>query len=301
MRMKLLLLSLLAPLAAAAAPAPAPAAAKARAPRPALWLLADADTSIYLFGTTHILPATRKWRSPALERAIASADELVMETADGEAEPDEYEEEYFRPMMLAAPSPVLTRVSAQRRPVLARLIREAELEQELLDSMQDWAVAVTLTVAQIEREYKQEGGGVSGAEEVLEGLFRKAGKPISGVETDAEQMGFLASVSPATQRAMLEDTVDELASGDLEGLEGDDEAWASGDVDAIAQGLKDSLPPEVYEVLLTRRNARWSDWLERRLDRPGTILFAVGAGHLAGADSVQAMLSARGLRVRRID
>ncbi len=299
MRMKLLLLSLLAPLAAAAAPAPAPTAAKERAPRPALWLLADADTRIYLFGTTHILPARLKWRSPALERAIASSDELVMET--GEAEPDQYDEDYFRPMMLDAPSPVLKRVSAQRRPVLRRLIRESGLEQEVLDNMQDWAVAIMLTVVQIEREYKKEGGGVSGAEEVLEGLFRGAGKPISGVETDAEQMGFLASVSPETQRAMLEDTVDELASGNMDGIEGDDEAWASGDVDAIARGLKESLPPEVYEVLLTRRNARWSDWLERRLERPGTVLFAVGAGHLAGADSVQAMLSARGLRVRRID
>lgn len=299
MRMKLLLLSFLAPVAAATAPAPA--AAQERAPRPALWLLADADTRIYLFGTTHILPAKLKWRSAALDRAIASADELVMETGDSKAETGEFDEEYFRPMMLEAPSPVLARVSAARRPVLARLIREAELEQELLDNMQDWAVAVVLTVAGIEREYKQEGGGVSGAEEVLEELFRKAGKPISGVETDAEQMGFLASVSPATQRAMLEDTIDELASGDLDGIEGDDEAWASGDVEAIAQGLKESLPPEVYEVLLTRRNARWSDWLERRLERPGTVLFAVGAGHLAGADSVQAMLSARGLRVRRID
>ncbi len=300
MRMKLLLLSFLAPVAAAAA-APAPATAQERAPRPALWLLADADTRIYLFGTTHILPAKLKWRSPALDRAIASADELVMETGDSKAETGEFDEEYFRPMMLDAPSPVLARVSAARRPVLARLIREAELEQELLDNMQDWAVAVVLTVAGIEREYKREGGGVSGAEEVLEELFRKAGKPISGVETDAEQMGFLASVSPATQRAMLEDTIDELASGDLDGIEGDDEAWASGDVEAIAQGLKESLPPEVYEVLLTRRNARWSDWLERRLERPGTVLFAVGAGHLAGADSVQAMLSARGLRVERID
>jgi hypothetical protein len=298
--MKLLLLSFLAPVAAAAA-APAPATAQERAPRPALWLLADADTRIYLFGTTHILPAKLKWRSPALDRAIASADELVMETGDSKAETGEFDEEYFRPMMLDAPSPVLARVSAARRPVLARLIREAELEQELLDNMQDWAVAVVLTVAGIEREYKREGGGVSGAEEVLEELFRKAGKPISGVETDAEQMGFLASVSPATQRAMLEDTIDELASGDLDGIEGDDEAWASGDVEAIAQGLKESLPPEVYEVLLTRRNARWSDWLERRLERPGTVLFAVGAGHLAGADSVQAMLSARGLRVERID
>ncbi|HEX8064372.1 MAG TPA: TraB/GumN family protein [Allosphingosinicella sp.] len=50
-----------------------------------------------------------------------------------------------------------------------------------------------------------------------------------------------------------------------------------------------------------RRNAAWTQWLEERLKKPGTLLFAVGAGHLAGRESVQAMLAKRGLSVKRID
>ncbi|HEY0114242.1 MAG TPA: TraB/GumN family protein, partial [Allosphingosinicella sp.] len=42
-------------------------------------------------------------------------------------------------------------------------------------------------------------------------------------------------------------------------------------------------------------------WLAQRMERPGTVLFAVGAGHLAGRDSVQSMLAARGIQARRID
>jgi uncharacterized protein YbaP (TraB family) len=53
-------------------------------------------------------------------------------------------------------------------------------------------------------------------------------------------------------------------------------------------------------VLLTRRNARWAEWLRRRMDQPGTAFVAVGAGHLAGSESVQAMLARHGLRVRRV-
>ncbi len=69
----------------------------------------------------------------------------------------------------------------------------------------------------------------------------------------------------------------------------------------IAMALeRDALPPELYEALLTRRNRAWTDWLIARLDRPGTVLFAVGAGHLAGRVSVQSMLAGRGFTARRI-
>ena len=54
-------------------------AGRAGEPRPALWLLADADTTIYLFGTVHILPPGFRWRSPAIDGAIRDADELVLE------------------------------------------------------------------------------------------------------------------------------------------------------------------------------------------------------------------------------
>jgi hypothetical protein len=63
-----------------------PAAAQVAAPnrvappRPAIRLLQDEDTKIYLFGTVHVFPATLRWRSPSLDRIIAEADELVMET-----------------------------------------------------------------------------------------------------------------------------------------------------------------------------------------------------------------------------
>ena len=54
-------------------------------------------------------------------------------------------------------------------------------------------------------------------------------------------------------------------------------------------------------VLLDRRNAAWSAWLAERLARPGTVFVAVGAGHLAGRESVQAKLKAQGLTVSRIE
>ena len=76
----------------------------------------------------------------------------------------------------------------------------------------------------------------------------------------------------------------------------------SGDVDSIARTFNAELEnsPELREALLRRRNANWSYWLASRMQRPGTVLVAVGAGHLAGHDSVVEMLKQRGYKVRRV-
>jgi uncharacterized protein YbaP (TraB family) len=78
--------------------------------------------------------------------------------------------------------------------------------------------------------------------------------------------------------------------------------WASGDTDRLAAQLNEDLrtTPRLAQLLLTDRNARWADWIAARLDKPGTVFVAVGAGHLAGSDSVQAMLAKKGLRAERV-
>src|SRR5690349_24024555 len=75
------LLGLSQPAAALAEEAPR-AAEGSTAPRPAIWLIEDEDTKIYLFGTVHVFPASLEWRSQRLDQVIAEADELVMETPD---------------------------------------------------------------------------------------------------------------------------------------------------------------------------------------------------------------------------
>jgi uncharacterized protein YbaP (TraB family) len=76
----------------------------------------------------------------------------------------------------------------------------------------------------------------------------------------------------------------------------------SGDVNAIGRTFNAEFQnsPDLKEVLLRRRNANWAWWLHSRLGQPGTVFVAVGAGHLAGEDSVVEMLKKRGLRVKRV-
>jgi hypothetical protein len=79
-------------------------------------------------------------------------------------------------------------------------------------------------------------------------------------------------------------------------------AWTRGDVPGIAVTFNRDLSesPEIKQALLVRRNANWAHWIEQRLARPGQIFIAVGAGHLAGPDSVIELLKRDGYRVRRV-
>src|ERR1051325_6430804 len=74
-----LLKRLFAPVAAVLSLAPPPAAAAPPA-HPALWSVSDADTTIYLFGTIHLLPENYKWRTAKFDQAVAGSQQLVIET-----------------------------------------------------------------------------------------------------------------------------------------------------------------------------------------------------------------------------
>lgn len=300
------LLALTGPTFAAVAEAPAPASATALragagpAPRPAIWLLADEDTRIYLFGTVHILSPHLRWRSAEFDRIAAEADELVLEVGEdpGRMRPSQL----IGPMMLAQPVPVLSRVSAGRRTALRRMMAESGMRRDAFDRMHTWAVALMLEVSAIARAYAREGieiDELTGVEDVLRTEFERSGRPISGVETSAQQLGFFRAMRGAAQRAFLEALIDAWIDGDLV-LDPEERGWVSGDVESIGAEME-ALPPELFDLLITRRNLTWTGWLIDRLDRPGTVLFAVGAGHLAGRDSLQSMLGARGFEVTRLD
>ena len=57
---------------------------------------------------------------------------------------------------------------------------------------------------------------------------------------------------------------------------------------------------ELKDALLIRRNANWARWVRGRLDKPGTVMVAVGAGHLAGDQSVVSFLQKDGVKVTRV-
>ena len=77
--------------------------------------------------------------------------------------------------------------------------------------------------------------------------------------------------------------------------------WASADTESLAQLMNEGLTSRtLYDALLTNRNANWVKWISAQMKKPGVTFIAVGAGHLAGPTSVQALLPAYGLTATRV-
>lgn len=273
-------------------------AADARSAKPAMWQVADKDTSIYLFGTVHLLPPGTQWRTAKFDKAANDAGTLVVETIIDERNPAAFAAELARLSVRPGLPPLVSRVAPDKQAALRAVIVKSGIPEIALNNMETWAAAFAL----LQLQFKELGvSGGDGVEQALKSAFTSAGKPIQQLETNSEQLGFFDTLPEKAQRELLEGAIESPA---LAKKQFDDmlAAWMSGDVNAIGRTFNSEFQnsPEMKEILLRRRNVNWSGWLERRMQQPGTVFVAVGAGHLAGDDSVVELLKRRGYRVKRV-
>ena len=275
-------------------------AAQARAPqtaKPALWQVSDADTTIYLFGTIHLLPSDLKWRTPTLDQALTSSQELVVETIIDDKNPAKLMSAMASIGLAKGLPPIVERVPPAKRAALQAAIKKSGVPETAYNAMKTWMAAFLL----LSNQFRDMGlsGGVEGA---LRNDFIASNKPIGELETNLEQLSFFDRLPEAAQRNLLEGALEQntTVKRDFGGML---DAWSRGDVKGIAKTFDHDLStsPELRDSLIRQRNANWSKWIERRMTQPGAVLIAVGAGHLAGPNSVLEMLKKDGYKVQRVE
>lgn len=261
---------------------------------PALWVIKDADSTLYLFGTVHLLRPTTAWGTERVDAAFDSAEKIVLEISN----PDD--QAAVIPLIqqhgLSLATPLSSLLNAEEIAALDTAARTLGLSAAQMDPFRPWFAALTLSVAPLAKAGYDPASGV---ELILKARAEAAGKPISGFETIDEQIRILAGFPEEEQLAFLRSTLEdfETATVDLDKLV---EAWAAGDVEAIetlgVEPMRES-GEALYQALLVRRNTNWADQIQTMLDGSGTVFIAVGAAHLAGDDSVQEILERRGVDV----
>lgn len=272
----------------------APAAAQTRPDLdPAMWVVKDPDTTIYLFGTVHALDGKADWFNDEVRTAFDSSSELVLEiiTPDDPSSVAPLMQKYA---VDTSGRTLTSKLAPKHQKLLAERLQALGLPANAFDRFRPFFAAMTVTVLDLNAM------GISaatGAEQTLTKAARAKKLTIGEIESVEQQFAMLGALDEAEQLRLLgkaledttksKDTINKLIA-----------AWGKGDSMAVAalmnEGSKDS--PALHKLLLVDRNKRWAEWIDQRLDRPGTVFMAVGAGHLAGPDSVQ-----RYLKERRID
>ena len=280
------------PAVAVSAPAP-----RAGGNGPALWVIRDADSTIYLFGTVHVLRPTTAWGSDRVDAAFDSAARLILEVAnpDDQAAAMPLIQQYG----ISPETPLSSLLTADELVALDTAARAMGLTGAQMDPLRPWLAALTLSVAPLTRAGYDPKSGV---DLLLKARAEAAGKPVTGFETIDEQIRILAGFPEAGQLDFLRSTLDDFEGATVE-LDKLVTAWAAGDVEAIetvgVEPMRDA-SELMYQSLLVNRNANWAGQIQTLLEGSGTVFIAVGAAHLAGDDSVQVQLAHRGVTVERV-
>lgn len=262
---------------------------------PALWVLKDQDTTIYMFGTVHILKPGLSWFDSAVKDAFDRSDKLVLELVTPDAATSQ--KIFGKYAIDKSGKSLRDKLSADERTRYEKALSDLGFPANSFDALKPWAVGMTLQLVALSKDKFDVNSGV---EQQLTSAAKASKKPIAGVETMQGQLKIFDDLSEAQQVKFLMETVDEMGSL-AQNMDKMVDYWAAPDPDKLGelmnQGFDD---PTLYDALLTRRNSAWARWINERMKKPGTVFMAVGAGHLAGPTSVQNLLSAYGLKAERV-
>jgi uncharacterized protein len=253
--------------AIAAAPVAQPLAA---GDRPAMYVVGDADTTVYIFGTFHALDGRGDWFRDRVKAAFDHSGELVLETVipDGPVH-------IQPPMSGGALTPSASFLATTRMAIDAGKSQGMQVDK--------------------------------GADTVLRHVAQAQGKPVGGLETLELQLNMFkrmpaAEAPPRPKPGEPVDAANPMANmtrvmADLQA------AWKRGDQSVFAGmlGRLEQASPDTYRMMFTERNARWADWIAGRMQTPGTVFVAVGVGHLAGKDSLLVRLAELGIPSARLN
>ena len=240
--------------------------------QPAMFVVHDADTTIYIFGTFHALDARTQWFGAGVRNAFEQSDELVLETLVPEGP-------QASQAMLPLQAPSVTPSAS--------------------------FLATTRLAINAGRAQGMQVG--NGADMVLRHVAEAEGKPVEGLETLQLQLNMFQHIPASATAAPRARPGQPAQPGPVDGLSKAmgtmQAAWKRGDQTIFVQMLAQlrQASPDTYRMMFAERNERWADWIRARMQSPGTVFVAVGAGHLAGPDSLLVRLAERGIPSQRVN
>lgn len=265
---------------------------------PAMWTLADDDTTIHIFGTVHLLRPELEWQTPAFQAAFNAADTVVFEV-------DMRSEEAQRSLMTDFMSrgmyddgrTLRAVLDEDKEAVVQAAFSSINFPLDAMNAFEPWMASINLTSMKMTSEGFDPNSGV---EQVLTDKALAKGMSFEYLETISDQADAFDNLSEETQIQMLYESA-LMLDDSIQFLDFLVEEWADGDV--IGLGLLAATPEgteggdEAYNAVFKTRNQKWVPQIEAMLDEPGTVFIAAGAGHFAGPDSVITMLRDKGYEV----
>lgn len=267
---------------------------------PAMWAVTDTDSTIYLFGTFHILPKGSKWTTKAFDDAMAETPVTLTEVDTKSLSAQASMAKVVAELGVNPPGVTLSStLGPDRAAHFSEIAARYGLPMSNFEPLRPWLAMVALSVAVMQKEGFEAD---SGAEETVLARAEKEGDRVDHLESAEYQVRALASLDEEEILADFDTSIDQYDDFD-DYAKRVLTAWKTGDVATLEKetlaDMRDKAP-DSFRILITDRNSNWAGEIEKMMAGDQDYFIAVGAGHLIGEGSVIDLLATKGYKVERV-
>ncbi|MFT5535167.1 MAG: hypothetical protein ACI802_003429 [Candidatus Paceibacteria bacterium] len=268
--------------------------------RGTLYRATQQDHIVWLFGTVHVGQASFYPLEPIVMRALAGADQLVLELDP--TDQSALKAAFARHALLVPPQTIGQVLSADTQRQLQQVLDKLSVAPSAVAGMKPWAIANLLLAVTLERN------GYARAQGIETYLQQQApGKPVIALESADYQLGLFDELDASQQEHYLRECLESLLNGKtVQQAATMMTAWGRADGAALERLIEQELAESTVtarftrRVLLDQRNPLLAASIAQLGQQRATHFVAIGLLHLTGADSVPTLLARRGYRVEKI-
>ncbi len=264
----------------------------------AVWKVSGEQHSLYIGGTLHILKPSDFPLPKQFDEAYSVTETLVLEADLSDFGSGDAQNELTSMMMWQDGSKLSDHLNAATLERLTKKLKTYGLPANVLMDFKPGLASMTMGMI----ELGSHGLSEEGVDTFYDKKARKDNRKIVGLETTKQQLGFVANMGMKNPDAFINYSIDDLNEiGPV--IDKLSKAWRQGDMQALSVLMIDkmqSLYPDIYSSLLVERNKAWLPKLIEMLGDAETELVLVGVGHLAGEDSVLALLKGAGYKIEQL-
>ena len=279
------------------------AASHARYDGPAMWKITDHDSTLYLFGTVHLMQPDINWQRRDMQAAFDNVGTVFFETPDDEKSALQVSILQRQYGVYAEGERLSDHLDGINLNRLTAAAYNAEIPLARLESFKPWLAADILTVA---------GADIAGlryansADAQMRTKAEQANKSIRALDTVETYFEAVAKQPNWVQMQAFEGTIKNFNTL-VRDTKTVNAAWLIGNTELLETELLTpaaASSPELYAALFTQRNKKWAKTLDEFMKGDTNAMVVVGIGHLLGAGGLPTQFEDLGYtteRVRRLD
>lgn len=262
-----------------------------------LWTVEGAKNRVFLLGSVHMLREADHPLPAAFFAAYDEAEALVMEMDITAVDPMATQAMVNELGLIGDGRTLADWLGPEDFADAEALASRANIPLAMLNGVEPWFAAITIDALMLMRLGFSPANGI---EMHFAESATNDGKPITGLETERQQLEMLDGLSTQAQRDLLMQTLAEIDDAQIS-MDALVRAWRHGDTASLESDLLQEIRayPEIYQTIVAKRNQNWLGTIIGLLDEPDDYLVIVGAMHMIGEDGVPEMLRAKGYDVRQ--